>query len=142
MKSSAAIRKVFLFGQSRSSWCTGCNGARCGEDVRFLNDGRGSVQGYVIDAEKLGEAAARIYPGENRRVRNSSPTDGIYKRPLDIKKLLSRDPDSINTVRFSSDLLANLLVGVEGCDNFTRGPRRSQGRARPAGRLSSYEIED
>jgi cell division septation protein DedD len=131
MRSSAAIKRAFHFGQSGSSWCTRCAGSRCEEDVGFLCVDGGQVQGYVIDFEKINEVVSRAYAGENRRLRDTSPSDGIYKRPKDIKKLISRQPDNINTVRFSRDLLTTLLVGVEGCDNFTSGKRRIHHRKFP-----------
>jgi cell division protein FtsN len=141
MRSSAAIKRAFHFGQSGSSWCTRCTGSSCEEDVGFLYDDTGQVHGYVIDSEKINEAALRPYAGENRRLRDSPPSDGIYKRPGDLKKLISRRPDNINAVRFSRDLLTSLLSGVEGCDNFSSGTRRFGHLKLPAVKMFSSETD-
>jgi hypothetical protein len=119
------IKREFPFGVACDSWCTSCSGIRCKEDVGFLFDQKGKVQGYIIDSQKLREAASKLklYPAENRRLKNFAPHDGIYKRPLDVKNLISKNPSYVNTVRFSDDILKHLLVGVEGCDDFIRGKR-------------------
>ena len=117
------IKRGFHFGQGGVNWCTKCNGFKCEEDVGFLIDDRGNVKGYIIDSDRLRETDFKEYPGENKRMKDSPPSDGIYKRPLDVKKLLSRNPINVNTVRFSNDVLKLLLVGVEGCDDFVKGAR-------------------
>ena len=123
MTSLPKIRRGFHFGQGGVSWCTRCNGLRCKEDVGFLCDKSGNVKGYIIDSERLSETAFKEYSGYNKRTKDSPPSDGIYKRPLDVKKLLSRNPVYVNTVQFSDDVLKLLLVGVEGCDDFVKGFR-------------------
>jgi len=118
------IRRGFHFGQGGVSWCTRCNGFRCKEDVGFLCDRSGNVKGYIIDSSRLRETDGKEYSGENKRMKEFPPRDGIYKRPLDVKKLLSRNPVYVNTVQFSDDVLKLLLVGVEGCDDFVKGVRK------------------
>ena len=118
------IRRGFHFGQGGVSWCTRCNGLRCKEDVGFLCDKSGNVKGYIIDAERLIETGFKEYSGYNKRTKDFPPRDGIYKRPLDVKKLLSRKPINVNHVQFSNDVLKLLLVGVEGCDDFVKGVRK------------------
>ena len=117
------IKRVFHFGQGGVSWCTRCNGLRCKEDVGFLCDKSGNVKGYIIDSERLSETDFKEYSGYNKRTKDSPPRDGIYKRPLDVKKLLSRNPINVNPVQFSNDVLKLILVGVEGCDDFVKGVR-------------------
>ena len=121
------IRRGFHFGQGGVSWCTRCNGLRCKEDVGFLCDKSGNVKGYIIDSERLREIDFKEYSGYNKRTKDFPPRDGIYKRPLDVKQLLSRNPISVNTVEFSNDVLKLLLVGVEGCDDFVKGLRNVPG---------------
>jgi hypothetical protein len=123
MSSYIGVKRRFRYGQHSDSWCTKCNGLRCEEDVGFLIDDRGNVQGYIIDSEKLREATSNKYPGENKRMKDSPPSDGIYKRPFDVKKYLSGNPFSVKKIRFSNDVLKLLLVGVEGCDGFVKGVR-------------------
>jgi hypothetical protein len=118
------VKIGFHFGQGGVSWCTKCNGLRCNEDVGFLCDKSGTVNGYIIDAERLSETDFEKYSGENKRVKDFPPRDGIYKRPLDVKILLSRHPAKIKTVNFSNDVLKLLLVGVEGCEDFVKGVRK------------------
>ena len=123
MTNLPGIKRGFQFGQGGVSWCTRCNGLRCKEDVGFLCDKSGNVKGYIIDSERLSETAFKEYPGYNKRTKDSPPSDGIYKRPLDVKILLSRHPANVKTVAFSNDVLTLLLVGVEGCDDFVKGVR-------------------
>jgi hypothetical protein len=118
-------KRGFPFGQNRVSWCTRCNGRRCKEDVVFICDNSGHVKGYIIDSELLSETGFKEYSGYNKRRKDSPPTDGIYKRPLDVKRLLSRDPASVKTVAFSDDVLNRVLVGVEACDDFVKGVREA-----------------
>ena len=91
MTSLPKIRRGFHFGQGGVSWCTRCNGLRCKEDVGFLCDKSGNVKGYIIDSERLKEIGYKEYSGGNKRMKEFPPRDGIYKRPLDVKKLLSRN---------------------------------------------------
>ncbi len=127
------IKRGFHFGQGGVSWCTRCNGRRCKEDVGFLNDKWGNVKGYVIDSERLKEIDFKEYSGGNKRMKEFPPSDGIYKRPLDVKKLLSRNPTNVKTVKFSNDVLKLLLVGVEGCDDFVKGVREVHNDTLPKG---------
>jgi hypothetical protein len=123
MSSLPGIKRVFHFGQGGITWCTKCNRLRCKEDVGFLSDKWGRVKGYIIDPERLIETGGKEYSGENKRIQDSPPSDGIFKRPLDVKQLLSREPFNVNTVTFSNDVLKLVLVGAEGCDNFLKGVR-------------------
>ena len=117
------IRRGFRFDEGSDSWCTKCSGIRCKEKVGYLFDQKGNVQGYIIDYKILREITSRKYSEYNRRLNDSPPTDGIYKRPSDFIQLISKNPRKVNTVRFSKDLIRHLLIGVEGCDDFVRGIR-------------------
>jgi len=119
----SGIKRGFCYGEGSDSWCTKCSGLRCKEKVGYIFDQKGNVQGYIIDYMRLKEIISKKYPEYNRRLKDFPPSDGIYKRPLDFIQLISKNPAKVNTVRFSKDLLRLLLVGVEGCDDFTRGRR-------------------
>lgn len=123
MNNMSGVKRAFPFTQVSASWCTKCSGLKCDEDVGFLQDRMGNVQGYIIDSEKLRNAIYTEYKGKNRRKNNVTPYDRIYKRPSDVKELVSRNPRRVNNVKFSNDVLNRILVGVEGCDDFIKGSR-------------------